>query len=472
MTEEALSGGRTSEAIAGAAIAAGIGIVQVREKEGSARRALEIALALRAATREHGALLLVNDRLDLALAADADGVHLGQDDLPVAAARAILGPDALIGLSITDPSQLVAPDVREADYLGVGAVFPTASKADARYTGLELLAAARAAVDLPIVAIGGITEENAATAIRAGADVLAVISAIAAAPEPGPAARRLLDWSSALARRPRPAAAARPVIEPLGRVRADRPARRALRDRRPTVSGSAMTPRPGRRRSGTVQVATTDMLVEGVHFRLDWTSPEDLGWKALAVNLSDLAAMGATPGRALISIAVDPARRELVTAVARGLQSLAGQTGTQVVGGDTVRSPGPLVINVALVGEAHPGRLLRRDAARPGDLLAVTGRLGASAAALACSRNRLLLRSRRRATPRRTPPAAAHGWPRGRFLRRVASAARSTSATGSPARRSTWRAPAASASRSTSIACRSIRRRSTCSASGGAASWP
>ncbi len=193
VTEEALSDGRTSVDVAAAALAAGIRIVQVREKQGTARRGLEIAAALRAITVEHEALLLINDRLDLALAVDADGVHVGQDDLPIATARAILGPDALIGLSITDPAQLDAPDVHVADYLGVGAVFPTGSKADARYTGLELLAAARAAVDVPIVAIGGITVRNAATAVRAGADVVAVISAIAAAPDPGLAARQLLE---------------------------------------------------------------------------------------------------------------------------------------------------------------------------------------------------------------------------------------------------------------------------------------
>jgi thiamine-monophosphate kinase len=133
----------------------------------------------------------------------------------------------------------------------------------------------------------------------------------------------------------------------------------------------------------TVAVATTDMLVEGIHFRLDWTSAEDLGWKALAVNLSDLAAMGARPGRALVSVAIDANRRALVVEVARGLQSLANRTGTQVVGGDTVRSPGPLVINVALVGEADHARLLRRDAARVGDLVGVTGTLGAASAGLA-----------------------------------------------------------------------------------------
>jgi thiamine-monophosphate kinase len=133
----------------------------------------------------------------------------------------------------------------------------------------------------------------------------------------------------------------------------------------------------------TVAVATTDMLVEGIHFRLDWTSAADLGWKALAVNLSDLAAMGARPGRALVSVAVDATRRGLVVEVARGLKSLADRTGTQVVGGDTVRSPGPLVINVALVGEADHARLLRRDAARVGDLVGVTGTLGAASAGLA-----------------------------------------------------------------------------------------
>ena len=163
---------------------------------------------------------------------------------------------------------------------------------------------------------------------------------------------------------------------------------------------------------GALVVATTDMLVEGVHFRLDWTSPRDLGWKSLAVNLSDLAAMGATPGRALVSVALLPGQQALVEEMYEGLSELARLTGTRVVGGDTVRTSGPLVINVALIGEAEPGRLLRRDGAMPGDLLVLTGTVGAAAAGLAM----LLEGDRERLTrPEAAPLLAAHYRPRPRL---------------------------------------------------------
>ncbi len=203
VTEESLSGGRRSEEIVEAALASGVRVIQVREKDGSARRALEIARAARLLTRRFDALLIVNDRIDIALAADADGVHLGQGDIPVADARRLLGDAALIGLSITEAAQLVAPDAALADCLGVGAIFSTGSKPDAALTGLALLEAARAAAEAgamrapagsraPIVAIGGITAGNAARAVFAGADVVAVISAITAAQDPGRAAAALL----------------------------------------------------------------------------------------------------------------------------------------------------------------------------------------------------------------------------------------------------------------------------------------
>lgn len=191
VTEEALSAGRRSEEIAEAALRAGVRVVQVREKEGSARRALDVAVNLRELTRRYGALLLVNDRIDIAIAAEADGVHVGQEDLPVELARRLLGDDALVGLSITDADQLAVLDEAESDYLGVGAVFPTGSKGDATLTGLPLLAAARAATHAPIVAIGGIDAGNAALAVAAGADSVAVISAITQAPDPAGAVEAL-----------------------------------------------------------------------------------------------------------------------------------------------------------------------------------------------------------------------------------------------------------------------------------------
>jgi thiamine-phosphate diphosphorylase len=209
VTEEALSGGRTSEAVAESALRAGVRVVQVREKEGSARRALEVAVSLRDLTRKFGALLIVDDRIDIALACDADGVHVGQQDLPIQLARLLMGNDALVGLSITDAEQLATDDAAEADYLGVGAVFPTDSKGDATLTGLLLLTAARAATRAPIVAIGGIDATNAGLAVAAGADSLAVITAVTRAADPAAAVAAL---TAAVAG----AAEARPVADAAG----------------------------------------------------------------------------------------------------------------------------------------------------------------------------------------------------------------------------------------------------------------
>jgi thiamine-phosphate pyrophosphorylase len=191
VTEEAFSAGRSSADIAEAALAAGVRVIQIREKESTARRAFEIALEVRTLAKRYGALVIVNDRVDLAIAAGVDGVHLGQQDLPIGIARRLLGDDALIGLSITEASQLDGPEVQAADYLGVGAVFPTGTKADAAVPGLALLGEARAATSAPIVAIGGIGPENAALPIVAGADSLAVITAITQAADPQAAVREL-----------------------------------------------------------------------------------------------------------------------------------------------------------------------------------------------------------------------------------------------------------------------------------------
>lgn len=175
-----------------AALAGGVTMVQLRNPHLPARMLVEQARALRELLEPRGLALIVNDRADVAFAAGAAGVHLGQSDLPVAAARAVLGPAAIIGLSITAPEQMDALDAAALDYLGVGPVFATGTKPDAAPPlGLETLAAIARRSPLPVVAIGGIGTGNAAEAARAGVAGLAVVSAISAAADPAAASRAL-----------------------------------------------------------------------------------------------------------------------------------------------------------------------------------------------------------------------------------------------------------------------------------------
>mgnify|MGYP006283400845 CR=1 FL=1 len=207
VTQENLSAGRTTRTIAEAAIAGGVDAVQVREKHRSARERLALARDLRDVTAAADVALLVNDRVDVALAAGADGVHLGDDDLPVAAARKQLGEDAIIGRSVSTPEAAREAEAAGADYLGVGAVYRTGSKEDVpeeeQAIGLETVREIDAAVDIPFVGIGGITPENADEVAAAGADGVAVITAITQADDPEAATQRLGDAVAAGKRRRR-----------------------------------------------------------------------------------------------------------------------------------------------------------------------------------------------------------------------------------------------------------------------------
>lgn len=194
ITDERLSRGRSHRAIAEAAIRGGADAIQLRDKETSGRRLFEIAVALRALTREAKVPLIVNDRLDVAMAAGADGVHLGQEDLPAEAARRILGPGRILGVSAETPEEARRAEAAGADYLGVGPVFEAReSKPDAGAPrGLDQLVRVRTASPLPIVAIGGIRPENARRVREAGADAVAVISAIVSAEDIEEATRRMV----------------------------------------------------------------------------------------------------------------------------------------------------------------------------------------------------------------------------------------------------------------------------------------
>ena len=174
-----------------AAVAGGVTIVQLRDKTGPARRLAEAGRTLLAHLRPLGIPLLINDRIDVVHAIGADGVHIGQDDLPPAAARTMLGRHAIIGLSITEASQLETID-GAVDYVGLGPLFPTGTKPDAAPAlGETEFAALRSRIARPVVAIGGISMQNATRAFAAGADGIAVVSAICAAIDPRAAALRL-----------------------------------------------------------------------------------------------------------------------------------------------------------------------------------------------------------------------------------------------------------------------------------------
>ncbi|KZL19957.1 thiamine phosphate synthase [Pseudovibrio sp. WM33] len=179
--------------IAIAAAQNGATIVQLRDKTGSTRKQIELAERLMQALKPLNVPLIINDRVDVALAVDADGVHVGQDDMDATKTRELIGSDKLLGLSVSTQDELDAADISACDYLGIGACFPTNSKDDAAEVGMRSFAGLTAQSQLPVVGIGGISLANADQVIKAGADGVAVISAICGASSPSAATRELQD---------------------------------------------------------------------------------------------------------------------------------------------------------------------------------------------------------------------------------------------------------------------------------------
>ena len=189
--------------VARAALEGGATMIQFREKDLAGGALLALAEALRDLARAYGATFIVNDRVDIALASGADGVHLGNEDMPIAVARPILGAEAVIGASVDNVRAAQEAEAAGASYLGVGPVYPTGSKADAGAAiGVGRIGKIASAVSIPVLAIGGLTCDNVHTAIEAGADGIAVISAVAEAEDMEDAARLLLHCVRAARRRP------------------------------------------------------------------------------------------------------------------------------------------------------------------------------------------------------------------------------------------------------------------------------
>jgi thiamine-phosphate pyrophosphorylase len=192
VTGHAFLRGRRLEDVIGAAIRGGADCVQLREKDFNGRELLETGRLLRRLTREHGVTFIVNDRIDVARAVEADGVHLGQNDLPIEVARDILGPGKIVGLSTHNVREAVEAERVGADYIGLGPMRETTTKLDTEpVVGPAGLAEVRRHVRLPIVAIGGIREQDMAEIIRSGADGVAVISALIGADDVEETARRM-----------------------------------------------------------------------------------------------------------------------------------------------------------------------------------------------------------------------------------------------------------------------------------------
>lgn len=191
--DRAAARGRSLDDLLEALIDGGCRMVQLREKAWPSGRLLPVAERLLARARRAGITFIVNDRVDLAVAIGADGVHLGQDDLPAPVARPLLRPGMILGVSTHSVAQAHAARDDGADYIAIGSVFATATKPDFELVGPGLVRKLRPDIRVPLVGIGGITHDNVGDVIRAGADGVAVISAVCATPDPTAAVRRFLE---------------------------------------------------------------------------------------------------------------------------------------------------------------------------------------------------------------------------------------------------------------------------------------
>lgn len=175
------------------AIKGGTTIVQLREKTASTKEFYDLALRVKEITSRYDVPLLINDRIDIALAVDSEGVHIGQDDMPADIAREIIGDDKILGVSASTVEEAKKAEIDSADYIGSGAVFPTATKDDADSVSKEELKEIVDSIDIPVVAIGGITVENADTLKGSGIAGFSVVSAIMSAEDPKEASEKLKE---------------------------------------------------------------------------------------------------------------------------------------------------------------------------------------------------------------------------------------------------------------------------------------
>ncbi|MCW2276680.1 thiamine-phosphate kinase [Heliophilum fasciatum] len=424
VTDRALCQGRPLTMIVEQALRGGVKVVQYREKTLPTREMIAEASQLKDLCERYGALFVVNDRIDVALAVAAPAIHLGQEDMPIKHARAILGDDVLIGISASSVEEAQIAERDGADYIGASAVFATPTKEEAPALGLAGLKAICQAVSVPVVAIGGLHLGNVSDVIEAGSAGVAVVSAIMAASDPEAAAQALVqqleayryqeesqetlavteETNGSVTRTPLSAVGEFGLIARLqeawekgGRESTEGAIQGETLEANSHDDGAFQwfpsSPLWGLRLgigddaavldfpAGKRCLVTTDMLVEDVHFIWHPERIHLLGRKALAVNISDIAAMGGRPGWAFLSIGVPPhAAVEEVEELYAGMGAVAADYGVLLSGGDTICAD-KWILNITLIGVAK-GEPITRGGGRPGDFILVTGTVGDSAIGL------------------------------------------------------------------------------------------
>ncbi|MEW6079260.1 MAG: thiamine-phosphate kinase [Thermodesulfobacteriota bacterium] len=361
-----------------AAILGGATIVQYRHK--SFTTALfDEAAAVRSMCRANRIPFIINDNILLAKALEADGVHVGQDDESPADARRIMGPNAIIGVSVSTLAELEKTDTGPCDYIGAGPVFATSTKKDVKPTiGPDGLARVVKAADIPVVAIGGIDAANAGSCFEAGAVGVAVISCVTRSAQPVESARQLAVACGIFAF---PDTLLTPWNDEFGLIRAittDAPLTRGGQPVFDVSPGDDAAVLKDIRRP----VISTDAHVQGVHFDLAWQTPEEVGYKAVVVTLSDLAASYARPVAMFVNLTLPPDVSEsLAIEICAGLKKALREYDC-TLGGGNVTSGRDIYLNLFVIGELLTSRYPSRSNAKINDGLYCTGPLGLARAGL------------------------------------------------------------------------------------------
>jgi thiamin-phosphate kinase len=364
------------------AIAAGATAVQYRNKSFSLNQFKE-ASKICDLCKTNKVLFIVNDDILLAKALCADGVHLGQKDASPHSAKQILGSDAIVGASVSTLEEFHGTDLTTCDYIGVGPVFPTGTKPDAKKViGLSGLQQIVDLTLLPVVAIGGISSENIAGCLAHGASGVAMISAISRADTPE---QNAAEIGKACGCPPRPLALPwQDEFKLIDRILSV--------SRRCENFDSILKAPPGDDAALLASirhpVITTDTQKENIHFRLDWQTLEEVGRKSVEITFSDLAASYARPLALFVNLSLPSHMTDAMSeSLYTGISDAITRYGA-VLGGGNISAGKEFSIDLFAVGEGNPDIFPLRSAGMPGDGLYVTGPIGLAAAGLSCLKSR------------------------------------------------------------------------------------